>query len=127
MQLPISSTTTAAARVLTWLLLAIPTIAQAQFSFITNNGAITITGHTDSASETVVAIPGTINGLPVTSIGDRAFTNSVWLASVTIPEGVTNIGSSVFYHCFALTNASLPNPASARRIHSLNVRRRRAF
>lgn len=53
------------------VLLALPTMAWAQFNYIATNGAITITGYTGSGGN--VAIPGTINGLPVTSIGGGAF------------------------------------------------------
>jgi hypothetical protein len=49
------------------LLLALPTVVQAQFNFTTNNGAITITGY--YGSDTNVTIPDTITGLSVTSIG----------------------------------------------------------
>ena len=48
--------------------LALPAAVQAQFTYTTNNGTITITGYTGSGG--AVTIPGTINGLPVTSIGD---------------------------------------------------------
>jgi len=41
-------------------LLAMPATVQAQFSYITNNGTITITGYTGPAG--AVTIPATING-----------------------------------------------------------------
>ena len=53
---------------LAWL--ALPVLAQAQFTFTTNSGAITITGYSGSGG--VVVIPATINGYPVTSVGYRA-------------------------------------------------------
>ena len=40
-----------------------------EFNYTTNNGTITITGYTGPGG--AVTIPSTINGLPVTSIGDR--------------------------------------------------------
>ena len=43
---------------LAWL--ALPTLVQAQFTYTTNNGAITITGYTGSGG--AVVIPATING-----------------------------------------------------------------
>ncbi len=89
------------------VLLALPALAQAQFTYATNNGAITITGYTGVG--TAVTIPGTINGLPVTSIGDSAFYSNASLTSLTIPAGVTDIGNSAFYFCTALTNAPLPS------------------
>ena len=47
-------------------------VVEAQFNYTTTNGTITITGYTGSGG--AVTIPDTINGLPVTSIGDWAFT-----------------------------------------------------
>ena len=55
------------------LLLALPATVQAQFTFTTNNGAITITGYTGLGG--AVPILGSTNGLPVTSIGYEAFYN----------------------------------------------------
>jgi hypothetical protein len=47
-------------------LLALPVAAQAQFTYTTNNGTITITGYTGSGSD--VKISNSINGLPEVSI-----------------------------------------------------------
>ena len=52
------------------LFLTAPCVLQAQLSYVTNNGAITITSYSGGAT---AIIPGTIDGMPVTSIGDRAF------------------------------------------------------
>ena len=60
-----------------WILLMLLALAegvQAQFSFTTNNGTITITRYT--GTDVVVVIPSSINGYPVTSIGDMAFQNN---------------------------------------------------
>ena len=59
-------------------------------TYTTNNGTITITGYTGPGG--AVTIPSTINGLPVTSIGNYAFSNCTSLTSVTIPDSVTSIG-----------------------------------
>jgi hypothetical protein len=82
------------------LLLCLPSLVQAQFTYTTNNGAITITGYTGLGGE--VSIPDTINGLPVKSIGDSAFSSSSNLTSVKISNGVTNIGVAAFYGCSGL-------------------------
>ncbi len=80
--------------------LTLPGTAQAQFNFTTNNGAITITGYTGTSS--IVVIPSTTNGFPVTSIASSVpdfssilgFYSSV--ANVTIPDSVTNIAFGAF-------------------------------
>src|SRR5258705_12436582 len=76
---------------------------QAQdFSYTNTNGTITITGYTGPGGD--VVIPGTIDGLPVTSIGDGAlsFINNLSdhrnltglsnMTSVTIPNASPNFG-----------------------------------
>lgn len=91
------------------LLFVLPFAASAQFTFVTNNGAITITGY--SGTNKNVVIPSATNGYPVTSIGDRAFFNGQGiynrLTSITIPDSVTNLGYSAFFGCAGLTNISL--------------------
>jgi hypothetical protein len=81
----------------------LPTAIWIQFIYTTNNGAITITGYTGSGG--AVTIPGTINDLPVTSIGSNAFYQVSSLTSVTIPSSVTSIGDDAFYDCASLTSA----------------------
>jgi hypothetical protein len=83
---------------LAMLLLAAPAVL-AQFTYTTNNGAITITGYRGPGS--VVTIPSATNGLPVTGIGDFAFTFYA-VTSVAIPNSVTNIGAYAFYDCTSL-------------------------
>ena len=80
---------------------------EAQFTWTTNNGTITITGYTGPGG--AVTIPSTINGLPVTSIGDRAFLNCYSLTSVTIGSSVTSIGDYAFYDCTSLTSVTIPD------------------
>ncbi len=84
----------------------LPGMVQAQFTFITNNGAITITKYTGSGSSTVV-VPSTTNGYPVTSIGNSAFSNSIGVTSITIPNSVTNMGNEVFEFCYSLTSVTI--------------------
>jgi Na+-translocating ferredoxin:NAD+ oxidoreductase RnfD subunit len=109
--------------------LALPATLQAQFTFITNNGAITITKYTGPGG--TVVIPSITNGYPVTTIGASAFltitnvTNvtipdsisSIYddafddsgLRSVAIPNSVTNLGAFVFDSCSGLKNATIGN------------------
>ena len=54
-----------------------------------------------------VVIPSEIDNKKVTSIGYLCFENS-YIRSITIPEGVTNIGFDAFYNCTALENIIIP-------------------
>ncbi|MGN0539011.1 MAG: leucine-rich repeat domain-containing protein [Candidatus Fimenecus sp.] len=47
-------------------------------------------------SATNLAIPSTLDGYSVTTIGDRAFEDCTSLASITIPDSVTSIGLGAF-------------------------------
>jgi hypothetical protein len=89
---------------LVWL--ALPELVQAQFIFTTNSGAITITGYSGGPD---VAVPATINGYPVTSIGDNAFDNDFGVTNAIIPDGVTNLGNLAFAFCTSLTSMDIPD------------------
>jgi hypothetical protein len=65
------------------------------FEWKNANGAITITGYTGNVK--TISIPARINGISVTSIGERAFEGKK-LQNVTIPDSVTSIGNYAFYH-----------------------------
>ena len=74
------------------LLLTLPAVIQAQYTYTTNaDGTITITGY-DCSGSGPLTIPDWINGYQVTSIGVYAFRDCTSLTSVTIPNSVTNIG-----------------------------------
>jgi hypothetical protein len=80
----------------------------AQFYYADNgNGTCTIQGYYGTNS--TVNIPGSTNGLIVTSIQDNAFLNNTIVTSVTIPNSVTSIGNTVFWGCTSLTNVTIPN------------------
>jgi len=74
-------------------------------TFSRSAGQATVTGFTGMASE--VVIPAYHNGLPVTSIRERAFHNNQ-LTSVTIPNSVTTIGAMAFQDN-ELTSVTIPN------------------
>ena len=52
-------------------------------------------------------------GNSVTSIGDSAFEECVWLTSVTIPDSVTSIGSYAFSFNTGLTGVTIPNSVTS--------------
>ncbi len=84
--------------------------AQSQFSYTTNadGDGVTITGLAEGDGFSPLSIPGSIDGLPVTAIGDSAFYLS-YLPSITIGSNVTIIGSNSFFFCEYLTNVSIPD------------------
>lgn len=81
--------------------------AQAQFTYVTNNNAITITKYTCAAGPVVV--PATINGLPVVEIGPSAFKSCASITRVELPSGVVTIGVDAFRACSGITNLALPS------------------
>jgi hypothetical protein len=88
------------------LLWTLPSVAQAQFTYTTNQGTITMTGYTGKGG--AVAIPATINGFPVNSIGICAFQGCTNITSITIPNSVLSIGELAFTACWGLTNVTIP-------------------
>lgn len=68
-------------------------------------GSATITKYTGSAAE--LNIPAELDGLPVTAIGELAFSGNGSLMRVTIPDSVVSIGKSAFSNCQALERVSI--------------------
>ena len=100
--------TACASRLLLLLLLGrLPAAVQAQFEYAIIDGAVIITAYTGPGGEVIV--PETIEGLPVTSIGDGAFYGFANLTSITIPNSVTSIPHAAFHDCARLTRVTLPN------------------
>lgn len=91
--------------------LALSAVAQGQFNYTTNHGAITIAGYTGPGG--AVYIPARIGGLPVTGIGVAAFEDCGSLTDITIPDGVTIIGDYAFAFCTFLTNVTIPNTVAS--------------
>ena len=63
--------------------------------------------------DTDVVIPSVYEGLPVTSIGDYAFTGCESITSITIPDSVTSIGGDAFYGCEALKSITIPDSVTS--------------
>ena len=58
--------------------------------------------------DTEVAVPGQLDGHPVTAVGEFTFQGREDLVSAVLPEGVTEIGNMAFFKCAALTSVSIP-------------------
>ena len=79
-----------------------------RFEYKDEGKSITIGKYPEDAVG-VVDIPATINGKPVTVIGDGAFQYCTGLTSITIPSCVTEIGYAAFDTCTNLKNIDIPN------------------
>lgn len=75
-------------------------------TYTVNNGEATITNCSKSISGELI-IPDTVDGYPVTAIGDSAFYYCTTLNYVTIPDSVTTIGNSAFYYCSRLYSVTI--------------------
>ena len=64
-------------------------------------------------SATNIEIPSEIDGVPVTLIGDYAFSDCSNLASIEIPESLTSIGNGAFEGCSGLTSIEIPDSVTS--------------
>jgi hypothetical protein len=72
------------------------------FRYTATNGTITIKAYTGTAS--VVTIPLSFAGLPVTRIGTDAFLGCGNVTTLTISGNITNIGTTAFTSCTNLAH-----------------------
>jgi BspA type Leucine rich repeat region (6 copies)/Immunoglobulin I-set domain/Divergent InlB B-repeat domain len=87
-----------------------PTALWLPFTYTVNpNNTVASTGYTGLGW--TVTIPGTINGLPVTSLGGNAFYKCGVLSAVVIPGSVTNLEAEAFQMCAGLTGVYLQGNA----------------
>ncbi|GHV31445.1 hypothetical protein AGMMS4952_20230 [Spirochaetia bacterium] len=87
--------------------ISMPLFAQDASDFKFDKGEIT--RYTGISKD--VVIPGQINGIPVTTIGSRAFMDNQ-LTSVTIPNSVTSIHTNAFMDN-QLTSVTIPNSVTS--------------
>ena len=68
---------------------------------------VEITDYTGDATE--LKVPSKIEGLPVTTIGNSAFSGCTGLATVNIGNSITEIAEYAFYKCTSLTSVDIRN------------------
>lgn len=69
---------------------------------------VTITG-CDKTARGKVIVPDTIEGCPVTAIGEKAFSGRRNITEIVLPETIKTIGRLAFYQCEGMTNINLPS------------------
>ena len=77
-------------------------------TYTTTDGEVTITDCDEAATGELI-IPDTIEGNPVTRIGNSAFSFCSSLTGITIPDGVTITGYFAFAYCTSLTSITIPD------------------
>lgn len=82
------------------------TVGGYAWTYSVNGDAAEITAISPSPTN-AVAIPSTLGGRTVTSIGARALYGSKGLTGVTIPDSVASIGEKAFYGCSVLTDLTI--------------------
>ncbi len=74
---------------------------------VSGNAVIGLTAY-GKYNYTELRIPSEIDGVEITSIGERAFYECSNLTSIEIPGGVTSIDDYAFYGCGSLTQIKIP-------------------
>ncbi len=82
------------------------TIAGGSLHYTIEKEEAVITGFSGLAGE--VQVPQTLEGLPVTSIGKKAFLSKKFLRRLRLPDTVGEIGDWAFAYCDGLEEISLP-------------------
>ena len=84
------------------------TDASGRWQYIVEQGGATITGYVGEPPEDIV-FPSMLDGYAVRTIA-RFVEDDCYLRSVTIPEGITHIGSSAFsYYFYGFTSVAFPS------------------
>ena len=81
------------------------------YTYTVSNGEATI-NRVSSSIKGNIAVPSSIDGYTVTSIGSDAYYGCAGITSVTIPESVTYIGNCSFTYCTGLVSVSIPDTVS---------------
>ena len=88
-----------------------PPAQTTQFTYTIVGENAVITSYIGNAIE--ISVPASLDGYPVTAIGDRAFANHPKLVSVSLPSGVQTIGWFAFSGCVSLSRIRIPQTVEA--------------
>ena len=82
-----------------------------------NDGEVTITNCDTSIIGNII-IPDTIEGYPVTKIGNSAFEDCDSITEILIPDSIITIGDSAFYSCDKIINIVIPDSVTTIENHA---------
>lgn len=77
------------------------------YQIINGGNAVEITGCSGLNNDIVV--PDSIEGIPVTIIGEHAFAECRLIHSIILPNTLKHIGENAFYGCANITTLTIPN------------------
>lgn len=78
------------------------------FTYEIKDNQVTITGCAKNTTGKVV-IPDTIEGCPVTTIGEQAFRSQSYITEIVLPDSVKTIEEKAFFCCRSMTAIRLPS------------------
>lgn len=77
---------------------------------VNDSGNFEIVGYTYTGVESIsIEVPSSIDGRPVTGIGNEAFKSVTTMSEIKIPDSIEYIGNFAFDSCTGLTAVTLPN------------------
>jgi hypothetical protein len=82
-------------------------IVSGEYTYVLFDGQAVITDC--AGNDATLILPDQLDGYDVMGIARQAFLANVHLVSITIPSGITRIGSEAFFGCTNLTEVSIPS------------------